>query len=129
MAAKIYLTTFSVRKIDWVYLIDHRHVLSSIRHSDGSKSRGEYIKIIRLLPKIEQSSANTLQRIVLQLKFVISNRMNEGNQCASLRLDARLENAYCKEMLSHSSRRRGPVEISELPQKHRGRSLLLGRQK
>ena len=47
----------------------------------------------------------------------------EGNQCA--RLDAKLENVYCKELLSHSSRRRGPVEISELPQKCCGRPLLL----
>ena len=36
------------------------------------------------------------------------------------------KNAYCKELLSHSSRKRGPVEISELPQKCHGRPLLLG---
>ena len=31
-----------------------------------------------------------------------------------------------EELLSHSSRRCGPVEISELLQKHHGRPLLLG---
>ena len=36
------------------------------------------------------------------------------------------KNAYCKEVLIQSSRKRGPVEIEELPQKHRGRPLLLG---
>ena len=36
------------------------------------------------------------------------------------------KNAYCKELLSQSSRKRGPVEIVELPQKRRGRPLLLG---
>ena len=36
------------------------------------------------------------------------------------------KNAYCKELLSQSGRKRGPVEIYELPHKHRGRPLLLG---
>ena len=36
------------------------------------------------------------------------------------------KNAYCKELLSQSNRKRGPVEIVELPQKRRGRPLLLG---
>ena len=36
------------------------------------------------------------------------------------------KNAYCKKLLSQSSQKCGPVEISELPQKHRGRPLLLG---
>ena len=35
------------------------------------------------------------------------------------------KNAYCKELLSQSSWKRGPVKISELPQKCRGRPLLL----
>ena len=34
-------------------------------------------------------------------------------------------NTYCKELLLQSSRKHEPVEI-ELPQKRRGRSLLLG---
>lgn len=36
------------------------------------------------------------------------------------------KNAYCKELLIQSSRKRGPVEIEELPQKRQGRPLLLG---
>ena len=36
------------------------------------------------------------------------------------------KNAYCKELLSQSSQKRGPAEIYELPHKYRGRSLLLG---
>ena len=36
------------------------------------------------------------------------------------------KNAYFKEVLIQSSRKRGPVEIEELPQKRRGRPLLLG---
>ena len=36
------------------------------------------------------------------------------------------KNAYCKELLSQSSRKCGPVEISELLHKRHGRPLLLG---
>ena len=36
------------------------------------------------------------------------------------------KNAYCKELLLQSSRKHEPVEIEELPQKRRGRPLLLG---
>ena len=36
------------------------------------------------------------------------------------------KNAYCKELLLQSGRKRKPVEIEELPQKCRGRPLLLG---
>ena len=38
------------------------------------------------------------------------------------------KNAYCKELLLQSSRKCKPVEIEELPQKRRGRPLLLGEQ-
>lgn len=36
------------------------------------------------------------------------------------------KNAYCKGLLIQSSRKRGPLEIKELPRKCRGRPLLLG---
>ena len=36
------------------------------------------------------------------------------------------KNAYCKELLLQSSTKHELVEIEELPQKHRGRPLLLG---
>ena len=85
MVAKIYLTTFSVSKIDWVCLIAcHRHVAIDWNYRVLSKVMAPRVKvntsrIIRLLPKIEQSSANKLQRMVLQLQFVISNKIN-GSQ-------------------------------------------------
>ena len=103
--------------------------LLSIRQSDGSKSRGEYIK---KLPKIEQSS----RRIRCKEWYRSCNSSFNSNRMqrfpslkeTSVRGSTRgcMENAYCKELLSHSSRKRGPVEISELPQKRRGRPLLLG---
>ena len=74
MAAKIYLTTFSVRKIDidWNNRGNYR-VLGKVM-----APRVE-VNTSNIIPKIEQSSANTLQKIVLQLQFVILNRMN-GSQ-------------------------------------------------
>ena len=36
------------------------------------------------------------------------------------------KNTHCKEVLIQSSRKRGPVEIKELPQKRQRRPLLLG---
>ena len=74
MAAKIYLTTFSVRKIDidWNNQGNYR-VLGKVM-----APRVE-VNTSNIIPKIEQSSANTLQRIVLQLQFIILNTMN-GSQ-------------------------------------------------
>ena len=78
----------------------------------------------RLLLKIELSSGNMLQRMVSQLPS--SFRMEWTFSKFERNQRSRLENAYFKELLSQSNRKRGPVEISELPQKRRGRPLLLG---
>ena len=57
--------------IDWNYRVLGKVMAPRVKVNTS--------KIIRLLPtKIKQSSANTLQRMVSQLQFVISNRINSS---------------------------------------------------
>ena len=96
--------------------------LSSIKQSVGPNSRGEYIKITAKDRAVigEYAAKNGIAAAIRHFK--------RNGQFPSLKETSvrGWKNAYCKELLSQSSRKRGPVEIVELPQKRRGRPLLLG---
>ena len=88
---------------------------------DVLKSRGEYIKITaRDRATVGEYAKNGNAAAIRHFK---RNELFPNLKEATVR---GWKNAYCKELLIQSSRKRGPVEIEELPQKCRGRPLLLG---
>jgi len=96
--------------------------LSSIRQNDGPKNQGEYIKISAKDHAFigEYAAKNGISAAIRHFK---RNGRFPNFEETSIR---GWKNIYCKELLIQSSRKRGPVEISELPQKCYGRPLLLG---
>ena len=96
--------------------------VSSVSQSNGLKSRGEHLKInAKERATIgEYAAKNGIAAAIHHFKQNGEfQNLKESSICG-------WKNAYCKELLSQSSRKRGPVEIYELPQKHCGKPLLLG---
>ena len=96
--------------------------IASVQSDDVSKTRGEYIKLTaKDRATIGEYAAKN--GIAAAIRHFSRNKQFPNLKEASMR---GWKNAYCKEVLIQSSRKRGPVEIEELPQKRRGRPLLLG---
>ena len=96
--------------------------IASVQSDDVSKTRGEHIKLIaKDRATIGEYAAKN--GIAAAISHFSRNKQFPNLKEASMH---GWKNAYCNEVLIQSSRKRGPVEIEELPQKRRGRPLLLG---